>query len=106
MHFIPISSVTKPELEHDIQIQKPSMYRVTLLNDPYTPMDFVVEILRLFFHKSEEESVQLMLQIHHQGQANCGIYTYEIASQKVTQVNNYSRQHQHPLQSIMEKDSD
>jgi len=103
---MPPSSVIKPELEQQTHLQKPAMYRVLLRNDNYTPMDFVVEILRQFFFKKEEESVQLMLQIHQKGQACCGIYSYEVAQQKVHQVNSYSQQHQHPLQCIMEKDSD
>lgn len=100
------SSATEPELAQEIQIQRPPMYRILLLNDDFTPMDFVVDVLKHFFHKTEEESIQLMLQIHHQDQAVCGIYTYEIAEQKVNQVNHYSQQHQHPLQCMMEKDSD
>ncbi|MDQ6961853.1 MAG: ATP-dependent Clp protease adapter ClpS [Mariprofundaceae bacterium] len=102
----PQSSVAKPDLAQDTKIQPPSMYRILLLNDDFTPMDFVVDVLKQLFHKTEDESIQLMLQIHHQGQATCGVYSYEVADQKVQQVNHYSQKHQHPLKCIMEKDRD
>jgi ATP-dependent Clp protease adaptor protein ClpS len=83
--------------------QKPSMYRVLLLNDDYTPMEFVVAVLRRYFNKGPEEATRIMLHVHHHGVGECGVFTYEIAETKVTQVMDYARKHQHPLQCIMEK---
>jgi ATP-dependent Clp protease adaptor protein ClpS len=85
------------------QTRKPSLYRVLLLNDDYTPMEFVIDVLKRFFGKDLEEATQIMLHVHHNGVGLCGIYTYEIAETKVTQVMEFSRKHQHPLQCIMEK---
>lgn len=84
--------------------QKPSMYKVLLLNDDYTPMEFVVHILERFFNKGPEEAAQIMLHVHQHGVGICGVYTYEVAETKVTQVVDFSRQHQHPLQCTMERD--
>jgi ATP-dependent Clp protease adaptor protein ClpS len=84
--------------------QKPSMYKVLLLNDDYTPMEFVVEILERFFSKQGEEAVQIMLHVHQKGVGVCGIFTYEVAETKVTQVVDYARANQHPLQCTLEKD--
>jgi ATP-dependent Clp protease adaptor protein ClpS len=83
--------------------KRPSMYRVLLLNDDYTPMEFVIHVLERFFNKSREGATQIMLHVHTQGIGECGIYTYEIAETKVTQVMDFARKHQHPLQCIMEK---
>jgi ATP-dependent Clp protease adaptor protein ClpS len=83
--------------------KRPSMYRVLLLNDDYTPMEFVIHVLERFFNKSREAATQIMLHVHTQGIGECGIYTYEIAETKVTQVMDFARKHQHPLQCIMEK---
>ena len=83
--------------------KKPSMYRVLLLNDDYTPMEFVVVILRKYFNKTNEAATEIMLHVHQHGVGECGVYTYEIAETKVTQVMDYARKHQHPLQCIMEK---
>ena len=83
--------------------KKPSMYRVLLLNDDYTPMEFVVHVLERFFQKSHEEATRIMLHVHRRGVGVCGVYTYEVAETKVTQVNEYSRSHQHPLLCTMEK---
>ncbi len=85
------------------QTQRPSMYRVLLLNDDYTPMEFVISVLRTFFHKGPDEATRIMLLVHHQGVGECGVYTYEVADTKVTQVMDYARKHQHPLQCVMEK---
>lgn len=82
---------------------KPSMYRVLLLNDDYTPMEFVVLVLERFFHMQREEAAQVMLHVHQRGVGTCGVYTYEVAESKVTQVTEYARKHQHPLQCTMEK---
>ena len=85
------------------QTKRPSMYRVLLLNDDYTPMEFVVSILQAFFNKDSQEAMQIMLQVHHNGVGECGVYTYEIAETKVSQVMDHARKNQHPLQCIMEK---
>jgi ATP-dependent Clp protease adaptor protein ClpS len=84
--------------------QKPAMYKVLLLNDDYTPMEFVVDVLERFFSKQNEEAIQIMLPVHQKGVGVCGIYTYEIAETKVTQVVDYARKNQHPLQCTLEKD--
>lgn len=83
--------------------KRPSMYRVLILNDDYTPMEFVVHILERFFNKNREEATQIMLHVHHHGVGECGVYTYEVAETKVTQVMDFARRHQHPLQCVMEK---
>ncbi len=83
--------------------KRPSLYRVLLLNDDYTPMEFVVHVLERFFHKGPEEATTIMLHVHHNGVGECGIYTYEVAETKVTQVMDFARKHQHPLQCVMEK---
>ena len=84
--------------------QRPSLYKVLLLNDDYTPMEFVVLVLQRFFGKSAEDATRIMLQVHQKGVGVCGIYTYEIAETKVAQVIEFARQHQHPLQCTMEKE--
>ncbi|KAA5602060.1 ATP-dependent Clp protease adapter ClpS [Blastochloris sulfoviridis] len=85
------------------QTRRPNMYRVLILNDDYTPMEFVVLILERFFGKSRDEATRIMLHVHHHGVGECGIYTYEVAETKVTQVMDFARKHQHPLQCVMEK---
>ncbi len=85
------------------QTKRPNMYRVLLLNDDYTPMEFVISILQTFFNKNPEEATQIMLHVHHNGVGECGVYTYEIAETKVAQVMDHARKNQHPLQCIMEK---
>ena len=89
---------TKPKTK------KPSMYKVLLLNDDYTPMEFVVHVLERFFGKSRDEATQIMLHVHRRGVGICGVYTYEVAETKVTQVIDFARRHQHPLQCTMEKE--
>ena len=84
--------------------KKPSMYRVLLLNDDYTPMEFVVHVLERFFSKSREAATEIMLHVHHRGVGVCGVYTYEVAETKVTQTIDFARRHQHPLQCTMEKE--
>ena len=84
--------------------KKPSMYKVIMLNDDYTPMEFVVHIIERFFAKSREEATQIMLHVHQRGVGICGVYTYEVAETKVTQVMDFARQHQHPLQCTLDKD--
>ncbi len=85
------------------QTKRPNMYRVLLLNDDYTPMEFVIAILQAFFNKNPEEATQIMLHVHNNGVGDCGVYTYEIAETKVAQVMDHARKNQHPLQCIMEK---
>ena len=84
--------------------KKPSMYKVLLLNDDYTPMEFVVHVLERFFQKSREEATRIMLHVHRRGVGVCGVYTYEVAETKVTQVMDLARQNQHPLQCTIEKE--
>ena len=85
------------------QVKRPSMYRVLLLNDDYTPMEFVVDVLQRFFNKDRDSATRIMLHVHHHGIGECGVYTYEVAETKVTQVMDFARKHQHPLQCVMEK---
>jgi ATP-dependent Clp protease adaptor protein ClpS len=87
-----------------VKTKKPSMYRVLLLNDDYTPMEFVVHVLERFFNKSREAATEIMLHVHHRGVGVCGVYTYEVAETKVTQTIDFARRHQHPLQCTMEKE--
>ena len=84
--------------------KKPSMYKVLLLNDDYTPMEFVVHILERFFSKNREEATRIMLHVHRHGVGVCGVYTYEVAETKVTQVIDFARRHEHPLQCTLEKE--
>ncbi|MCU0807240.1 MAG: ATP-dependent Clp protease adapter ClpS [Candidatus Contendobacter sp.] len=88
----------KPELK------QPPLYKVILLNDDYTPMDFVVRILEHFFGMGREQATQIMLHVHTRGRGVCGVYTHDIAETKVAQVTEFSRHHQHPLLCIMEED--
>ena len=91
--------VTRPKPK----TKRPNLYRVLLLNDDYTPMEFVVHVLERFFQKNREEATRVMLHVHHHGVGECGVYTYEVAETKVTQVMDFARKHQHPLQCVMEK---
>jgi ATP-dependent Clp protease adaptor protein ClpS len=84
--------------------KKPSMYKVLMLNDDYTPMEFVVHVLEAFFNKSREEATRIMLHVHQRGVGVCGVFTYEVAETKVTQVIDYARKHEHPLQCTLEKE--
>ena len=83
--------------------KKPSLYRVLLLNDDFTPMEFVVMVLEKFFNLSAEQATRVMLHVHQHGVGECGVYTYEVAETKVTQVMDHARKNQHPLQCVMEK---
>lgn len=85
------------------EVELPPMYRVVLLNDDYTPMDFVIEILKIFFDMSHDRATQVMLHVHTKGKGVCGVFTFEIAETKVVQVNEFSRQNDHPLKCTMEK---
>ena len=84
--------------------KKPSMYKVLMLNDDYTPMEFVVDVLQHIFQKNREEATQIMLHVHQKGVGVCGVYTYEVAETKVTQTVDYARKNQHPLQCTLEKE--
>ena len=86
-----------------VETRKPSLYKVLLLNDDYTPMEFVVHVLQRFFRMSMEDATRVMLHVHQRGVGVCGIFTYEVAETKVTQVMDFARQHQHPLQCTLEK---
>ncbi|GEO99763.1 hypothetical protein GCM10007887_28340 [Methylobacterium haplocladii] len=88
---------TKPKTK------RPSLYRVLLLNDDYTPMEFVVHVVERFFNKNHDDAYQIMMHVHQNGVGECGIFTYEVAETKVTQVMDFARKHQHPLQCVMEK---
>ncbi len=85
------------------QLKKPPLYKVVLLNDDFTPMDFVIEILMDFFNMSEDKATMVMLQVHTQGVGVCGVYSKEVAETKVYIVNDYSRENQHPLLCSMEE---
>ncbi len=93
-----VATRTKPKTK------KPSMYKVLLLNDDYTPMEFVVHVLELIFHKNREEATAIMLHVHRKGVGICGVFPYEVAETKVVQVIDFAHKHQHPLQCTMEKD--
>ena len=84
--------------------RKPAMYKVLMLNDDYTPMEFVVHVLERFFQKNRDEATQIMLHVHRRGVGVCGVFTYEVAETKVTQVMDLARQNQHPLQCTIEKE--
>lgn len=93
-----VGVATRPETKH------PSMYKVILLNDDYTPMDFVIHILKKFFHMQEQEAATIMMQVHEQGYGIAGVFPFEIAETKVYMVNEYSQQRQYPLKCTMEKE--
>jgi ATP-dependent Clp protease adaptor protein ClpS len=86
------------------KIQKPAMYKVLILNDDYTPMEFVVYVIERFFNKTRQEATDIMLHVHRRGVGVCGIYTYEVAETKVAMVMDYARQNEQPLQCTMEKE--
>jgi len=86
------------------QLKKPQLYKVILLNDDYTPMEFVVRVLERFFHKNREEATHIMLHVHQKGLGICGVFTREVAETKVRQVMLYAAENQHPLQCTMEPD--
>lgn len=88
------------------KLKRPPLYKVVLMNDDYTPMEFVVDVLQIFFGLDREKATQIMLNVHTKGKAVCGVFTRDIAETKVAQVNDYSRQNQHPLLCVMEQDED
>jgi ATP-dependent Clp protease adaptor protein ClpS len=85
-----------------VKTKRPSMYRVVMLNDDYTPMDFVVWVLQKIFHKGIEDATRLMLEVHHKGKSIVGVYTHDEARTKVQQVHNLAEQNEHPLQCVLE----
>jgi ATP-dependent Clp protease adaptor protein ClpS len=85
------------------KLRRPPLFKVLLLNDDYTPMEFVVQVLETFFAMNREKATQIMLHVHTRGAGVCGVYTRDIAETKVAQVNDYSRSHQHPLMCTMEE---
>ena len=85
------------------QTKRPPLYQVVLLNDDYTPMEFVVEVLQKIFSLDRTTATRIMLEVHTKGKGVCGVFTYEIAETKVAQVTTYARQHQHPLLCTMEE---
>ena len=99
-----VASQTSVLTRSKTEVKRPSLYKVILLNDDYTPMDFVVYVLQRFFNKNTEESVALMLAVHHEGAAVCGVYTYEIAEAKMTAVMDCAGENGHPLECIIEKE--
>ena len=86
------------------RVKPPPMFKVILLNDDYTPMEFVVYVLERFFQKTREEATTIMLHVHQNGVGLCGVFTYEVAETKVAQVLELARRHEHPLQCTMEKE--
>ena len=97
-------TVTGVVTETKPKTKRPSMYKVLILNDDYTPMEFVVHVLERFFHKNREEATQIMLHVHRHGVGICGVYPFDVAETKVTQVIDLARRHEHPLQATLEKD--
>lgn len=97
------------DTQRDLVVEKeaartapPPMYQVLLLNDDYTPMEFVVKVLQKFFGKNQEDATRIMLQVHHEGRGVCGVYPRDIAATRISQVAQYARERQHPLQCVME----
>ena len=97
-HLIDVSVILK---EAEPKLKPPQMYQAVIHNDDFTPMDFVVEVLRIFFFKSKAKATEIMLRVHSTGKAVCGVYTKNIAETKVSQVRAYARQHEHPLRCEM-----
>jgi ATP-dependent Clp protease adaptor protein ClpS len=91
-------------LETKLKIKRPSLYKVIMLNDDFTPMEFVIHVLQLYFRKSQDEATQIMLHVHQRGVGVCGLYTYEVAETKASQVMDLARKNQHPLQLQLEKE--
>jgi len=104
--MFPMATRTDPTTvleERESRLAPPPMYQVFLLNDDYTPMEFVVIVLQKFFGMGREKATQVMLAVHRQGRGACGVYPRDVAATKVEQVSSFSRQHQHPLQCVMEE---
>jgi ATP-dependent Clp protease adaptor protein ClpS len=110
IRIVPMAQHHVPDLDQTTLLEKkekrvdpPAMFQVVLLNDDYTPMEFVVLVLQQFFGKGREQATQIMLKVHREGKGVCGVYPRDIAATKVEQVTEFSRQHQHPLQCVMEE---
>lgn len=99
------SDHTSLDLDIESLTQEPKLYRVLLHNDDYTPMDFVIFVLKKFFTKSEDEAFKIMLDVHNKGVGLAGVYSFEVAETKVMQVNQFSKNNQHPLKTSMEEES-
>ncbi len=100
----------EPRRDEDLAVEtsrpetkRPPLYKVVLLNDDYTPMEFVVHVLEYFFRMTREQATQVMLHVHTRGKGVCGVYSVDVAETKVNQVNQYAREHQHPLLCSMEE---
>ena len=98
-----IGVITRPKPKTNSKTKKPNLYRVLLLNDDYTPMEFVIVVLERFFQKSMEDATKIMLHVHVNGVGECGVYAFDVAETKVTQVLDFARKHQHPLQCVLEQ---
>ena len=103
-NFFNTNGITGTVIEEKTKLKKPSMYKVIMINDDYTPMEFVVEMLKTYFSKSSEEATKIMLHIHQKGIGICGLYTYEVAESKANKVLDKARKNQHPLQLKVEKE--
>lgn len=103
-------NIGEDDFDHGVAVKskaktkKPSMYKVLMLNDDYTPMEFVISVLEQFFSKTQEEATRIMLHVHQKGVGVCGVFTYEVAETKVNQTMDFAQQNQHPLQCTIEKD--
>ncbi len=97
-------TVTGVVTETKPKTKRPAMYKVLILNDDYTPMEFVVHVLERFFHKNREQATEVMLHVHRHGVGVCGVFPFDVAETKVTQVIDFARRHEHPLQATLEKD--
>ena len=94
-----------PDLDLDSEVEEPKLYKVLLHNDDYTPMDFVIFVLKKFFGKAETDAYQIMLDVHHKGMGLAGIFSFEVAESKVAQVNQFSKTNLHPLKTSYEEES-
>lgn len=110
VYVIPMSEKPEKQQHHGLaveesrpEVQRPPLFQVVLLNDDFTPMDFVVVVLETFFTMTREQATQVMLHVHTRGKGVCGVFTREVAESKVAQVNDFSRANQHPLLCTMEK---
>ncbi|MDR1350759.1 MAG: ATP-dependent Clp protease adapter ClpS [Zoogloeaceae bacterium] len=86
-----------------VHLEPPRLYKVLLLNDDYTPMDFVIHVLQRFFAMNRERATEIMLKVHREGRGLCGLFSRDVAATKVGQVSDFARRHQHPLACVMEK---
>lgn len=91
-------------LEPRVETRKPQLYKVKMLNDDYTPMEFVIELLKTVFHKTQEEANRLMMEVHNRGAAVCGVYTREVAETKADMAIDFARREEHPLQCVLESE--